>query len=74
MTTPTYTDQEILDHIRNAIVAVLTGAQAYVTGLGMSVTKADLEKLQKLETLYTARVRRASGGGRASISFGSAGQ
>lgn len=70
MTTPTYTDQEILDSIRAAIVVVLTGAQSYVTGLGMSVTKADLDKLQRLETLYTKRVTRRSGGSRASIRFG----
>lgn len=66
----TYTDAQMLEYVRAAIVEVVAAGQSYVTGLGQSVTKADLGRLRELETLYTLRVNRTAGRSRAGIRFG----
>lgn len=56
------TDQEMLSEVQDAIYRILKGGQD-VTYDGRRVAYADLEKLEKLEERYQARIRRTERGG-----------
>lgn len=64
MTPPVATsDQDILDAVRAAILAITSGNVAgYTLPTGQTVTRLDLDKLQRMEATYQARVQAAAAG------------
>ena len=55
----TYTDQQMLEQVREAIFAALNH-QSYSIN-GRSFTRQNLSELQKMEDYYAAKVARAAG-------------
>jgi hypothetical protein len=66
----TYTDQQILDAVREAIHAKLVGGaiQSYSIG-GRNIQHMSLESLQKLEKDFQNRIAASSGSGRTYAKF-----
>jgi hypothetical protein len=58
----TYTDQQMLDSVRSAIVTVAEAGQSYRLASGAQVTRADLAMLHTMEQIYQDRVDAASNG------------
>jgi len=58
----TYTDQQMLDSIREAIVKVAESGQSYRLASGAQVTRADLTRLEAMEQTYQDRVNDAANG------------
>jgi hypothetical protein len=56
------TDQQMLDAINSAILALVTGGVASYGIAGRQLTKLPLAELQKMKAEYEVRVLRASSG------------
>jgi hypothetical protein len=56
-----YSDEQMLADVQGAIRAVLTSGQATTIFGAFSNTRADLDRLQSMESMYRARVLAARG-------------
>jgi hypothetical protein len=65
----TFTDQEMLDLIRQSIAHVLTGGQS-VGDNSKNVIRASLRELREMEEQYQARVTESTEGGAVLVRYG----
>jgi hypothetical protein len=67
-------DQDILDAIDAAILAIITGKAESISANGRAMQKLGIDKLQEMKREYEARISSASagssGGGIALVQFG----
>lgn len=67
MATPTHTDQELLDLVRDAIAGTLTREAQQITINGRTLQMFSMPDLMRMETFYTRKIARAAGSNRALV-------